>query len=167
MKKIVSFLLIITLLLCNGISVLAEEIPTPPADQISNNPDCASIELFFPINHSGITLPNAGEDGLGIIYTQASISPYGSGSVIISVTTTANMLCMNIGGYAIIERWNNNTWSSYYTISFWSHNTSTYTATYNVAVESGYYYRVRSIHIADSEHSSVSVYAITKSIIVN
>lgn len=167
MKKIVSFLLIITLLLCNGISVLAEEIPTPPSDQISNNPDFAFYEKYFNINHDENSSTRSGEDGLGIIYIQGSISKNDSSSVIITATTTANIICMDIGGSVCIERWYNNEWQTYFAYSFGSHAVSSYSTTNIIPVDSGYYYRIFTTHLAFSLYSTVYMSATSKSIYVN
>ena len=167
MKKIVSFLLTITLLLCNGIAVLAEEIPTPPADQISSNPNYAFAEKYFLINPAGNASPNAGEDGLGLVYVHASISPNSSSSVLVTATTTANIICMDIGGFVCIERWINNDWSTYYLYPFWSHGVASFSTSEIITVESGYYYRIHTTHIAISMHSTASATIRTTSVLIN
>ena len=167
MKKIVSFLLTITLLLCNGIAVLAEEIPMPPADQISSNPSYAFVEKHFYYDQDENSSTRAGEDGMGIVYINALILPKSSNSVSISLTTTANMICMEIGGIYRIERWINNDWSIYTIDSFWSRSASSGSIETDISVESGYYYRIYCIHMAFSTRTTASIISTTESVLVN
>ena len=166
MKKIVSFLLTITLLLCNGFTVSAEEIPTPPADQISFNPNYAFDENYYFFDPNQNNPNSSGGDGLGLIYIYSGIRKSGS-NITASFTTTANLECTYIGAAVIIQRWNNNSWETVYSFSVWDYDVSSVSATKTINVDSGFYYRVRAMHVAATLLSSKSGVTVTQSILVN
>lgn len=167
MKKIVSIVLVVMLLLCNGISVLAEENTTPPANQISDNPIFAEDEKVFPFSTNSDDSLGMDRDGFELVVIRSGISKASSSSVKVSVTTTGNTICLQIGGISSIQRWYNNEWQRYYTFSFWDYGVSTCSDTRTITVESGYYYRITTTHKAFSPESMKIGYTTTTSILVN
>ena len=163
MKKIISLLLVIALLLCNGISVLSEEISTPPADQISSDLNFASDSKTFLTNGT-----HSRDDDFAIVYIYSGIAKASSSSVAVFATTTANQSCSTIGGISIVQRWYSNEWQTYDSFSFEDYVVSTVTDIRTISVESGYYYRVTTIHLAISADATYeSAFTTTKSIYVN
>ena len=166
MKKIFAFLLTLTLMFTNGIAVLAEEVETPPADQISSNPNYASYTWIAPINvgNQAGTM-EVGEDGLQIVMVQATIGHNGT-TIGASATTETNIKSL-LGGTIHIQKWQNNKWNTVYTHYFDNLGVCSATLTINVSVESGHYYRVGVSHFAHTAYSSVFAYSTTQSIFVN
>ena len=167
MKKIVSFLVIVTLLFPHGINVLADEIPTPPANQISSNPTFASDEKYFPVNPIQNSPMGDGGDGLNLMLIQSTITKESSTSVTVTATTTANLVCIDIGAAVEIQRWHNNAWEHFYTLSFWDAGLSSTSITETISVATGFYYRVHTLHMASTWISSRTGYTTTKSILIN
>lgn len=167
MKRIGSLLLVVTLMFCNGLNALADETSAPPSNQISRDPNFSSDSISFPVGMDSDGIMLTGEDGLQFIYIKSSISKGSSSSVIVSATSTANLICMNIGGTVRVQRWINNEWTTYYTFIAWGHGVSTYTTTKTVSVEPGYYYRVTANHTAITEQSGKYGTTTAKSIYIN
>ena len=166
MKKFFAFLLILTLMFTNGIAVLAEEVETPPADQISSNPNYASYTWIAPLNGgSQAGINEVGEDGLQIVMVNASISKNGS-HIGASATTDTNIRSL-LGGTIHIQKWQNNKWNTVYSHYFDDFGVCTATLTTGTSVESGYYYRVAVSHFAHTPYSSVYAYSTTQSVYVN
>ena len=168
-QKTILLAMVVVLLCCGVLPVQAAEISAPPADQISSDLNYASVSKSFPIEiEMGDAQPQlSGEDGMQMVYIKASISKASSSSVVVSITTTANIKCMEIGGSVGIERWINNKWELFKSFSRWEYGVSTMTATEEFPVETGYYYRISVTHMATSEYSVKFGYSTTKSVLVN
>jgi hypothetical protein len=166
MKKIFAFLLTLTLMFTNGIAVLAEEVETPPADQISSNPNYASYTWIAPLNGGSQAGTNeVGEDGLQIVMVNVSMGKSGS-SVSATATTYTNINSV-LGGTVYIQKWQNNKWNTVYSEYFVNYGACMATVTTGSVVESGYYYRVGVAHFAHTPYSSVFAYSTTQSVFVN
>lgn len=168
-QKTILLALVVALLCCGALPVQAAEISAPPADQISSDLNYASVSKSFPveIEMGDAGTLSTGEDGMQMVYVKASISKASSSSVVVSITTTANVICMDIGASVGVERWINNEWTPYSYLSLWAHGVSTMTETRVVTVESGYYYRINTTHMSISEYSTKFGYTTTKSVFVN
>ena len=168
-QKTILLALVVALLCCGVLPVQAAEISAPPADQISSDLNYASVSKSFPveIEMGDAGTLSTGEDGMQMVYVKASISKASSSSVVVSITTAANIKCMEIGGSVGIERWINNKWELYKSFSRWEYGVSTMTATEEFPVETGYYYRISVTHMATSEYSVKFGYSTTKSVLVN
>ena len=162
MKNIVVFLLALTLMLTNLTNVLAANIATPPASQISANPNFAIVEKTYAITDVSGTRGKP-----SIVYTRAGISKSSSTSVAITATTESNIVSEKIGGQMNVQRWINNSWSTYKTTSFWSYNTSRATTSKTVSVPTGYYYRLVVLHVATNVDGTSSKASTTSSVFVN
>ncbi|MDO5297902.1 MAG: hypothetical protein Q4F18_00635 [Clostridia bacterium] len=156
MKKYFSIALLLTLLMtlvC--VSALADDVP--PASEISENPNCAETEWYNPLR----------DDDFKINYVSSGISKESSTSIKATATTETNQKASDIGGTITVQRWKDNKWNKYYTIGFYGYNTSSYSVSKSVTVESGYYYRLSVYHSASITGSSSAVTSTTKSVYVN
>ncbi len=169
MKKMVSLLMVLCLLLVGGtITAFTEEIPTPPLAQISSDPNYASVSLHYSVfDGKNDGTMGTGQDGLQIVFASAAISKAGSSSVSIYATTESNIISTEIGGTVRVQRWINNGWETYQTYSFWDYITDECTGAATVGVESGYYYRLYVTHVAGTGYSTKTAYSTTASILVN
>ena len=164
MKKVIAVLLTLVLILTNGITVFAEEVSAPPANQISADPNYSCTTIWFPSTETNNNSRDG--DGLAFIVVRSSISKSGS-SIIAYGLTEANLICDPVGGTVHIQRWKNNRWNNYYSFSFEGFGISSFSGTETVAVESGYYYRVLVNHYADTLYSSIHASSTTSSVYVN
>lgn len=162
MKKIIVFLLTLTLMLTNLNAVLAEGISAPPASQISADLSYASVERTFQAESANVTRGKP-----SIIFTRASIGKSSSTSVTIIVTTQSDISSDKIGGQIRLQRWINNSWSPYQSVSFWSYYTDRATKTQTFTVPTGYYYRLVVAHIASTADGTSSKLSTTGSVLVN
>ena len=166
MKKIFAFLLTLTLMFTNGIAVLAEEVETPPADQISSNPNYASYTWIAPLNGGSQAGTNeVGEDGLQIVMVNVSMSK--NGSYIGASATTDTNIKSDLGGTIYIQKWQNNKWNTVYSYFFVNFESCTATATTGTSVDPGYYYRIGVAHFAYTPYSAVHAYSTSQSVFVN
>ena len=162
MKKTVVILLTLILMMTNLGTVLADTVSAPPVSQISSTPGYASIEKRFSVLHDSET-----KGAPSIIFIKSSISKKSSTSVTVAATTETSSSVTRIGGYLNIQRWNNNTWSSYKTTSFWSYGTNRATTTKTINVASGYYYRLMTTHVAINGEGTKQIVSTTSSVFVN
>lgn len=162
MKKIIVFLLALTLLLTNLDAVLAEGISAPPASQISANLNYASVERTFQAESVNVTRGKP-----SIIFTRASIGKTSSTSVTVIATTESDITASKIGGQMSLQRWINNSWTPYKSVSFWEYYTDRATTTRTFTVPTGYYYRLVVSHIASSSDGTSSKLSTTGSVLVN
>jgi hypothetical protein len=162
MKKIVVILLTLILTMTNLGTVLADSISAPPASQISNNPNYASVERKYSV------LSETGIRGKPTItLTRASIGKSSSTSITISAITESDITSLKIGGHMGVQRWINNSWSTYQTTAFWAYNTYRATSTKTITVPSGYYYRLVVTHVASNSDGTSSKTSTTTSVLVN
>lgn len=162
MKKIVVILLALILTMTNLGTVLADTVSTPPVNQISANPNFAIVERTYAITDVSGTRGKP-----SIVYTRAGISKSSSTSVAITATTESNIVSEKIGAQMSVQRWINNSWSTYKTTSAWSYNTTRATASKTISVQTGYYYRLVVMHIATNVDGTSSKTSITSSVFVN
>lgn len=167
MKKVIAVLLTLVLVLTNGIAVLAEEVSTPPADQISADPNCSFTTVWFDTSEDAMEDTRNGEDGLTIIKVRSGISQSGSSAIVAYAETVTNISAGLVGGTVRVQRWSNNSWNTYSTFIFEEHNATSASVTHIVAVEPGYYYRVRVSHYAVTAYSTVSKLSTTEGIYIN
>ena len=160
MKKIVSFLLTITLVFCNGFTILAEEIPTPPADQISSNPYFAFVEKDFS------QIFRDGENEIWISFVRTSITYKGSSSIGIYIRTEANEECVSIEATVLVQRWHNNMWETYSTLGYYDYFVSEQVVRDTLSVESGYYYRLSVLHFIMNWEMSDSASSVTDGLFI-
>lgn len=162
MKKIVVFLLTLTLMMTNLGTVLADTVSAPPANQISANPNYASVEKTFSVTDEAAT---RGKPSITLV--RAGISKSSSTSVTISATTESDITSSKIGGHMSVQRWINNSWSTYKTTYFWAYDTYRATSTKTITVPTGYYYRLYVTHVASNNSGTSSKTSITNSVFVN
>lgn len=167
MKKVLSFIIIAIIVISNGSYAISEDLTTPPIYQISDDPEFAIDIKYFPSNNNMLNPAQTGEDGLQLTSISSSIRREGSSTVLVSVSTIANQVCVDIGGSVTVQRWINNTWTYYCGFSFWEHGVSSASTSRSISVASGYYYRVTVAHMAGTVHSTKSGHTTTKSIFVN
>lgn len=88
----------------------------------------------------------------------SSIGQIGSGKIKVSGTTIAQKLVSNIKVSVMVERKVGNDWLSYTSWSASDTNVYALTTSKTLTVPKGYYYRVRSVHSAntDAGHSNTS-----------
>lgn len=159
MKKMLTFLLTLTLLLTNLGAVLAESVSAPPASQISANPNYASVEKTFSA---------AGETrDFAITFTRSSIGKKSSSSVSVSAVTETNTTAVRLGGTIYVQQWKNNAWTNYTSTSFWNYDTTRASTIKTISVQSGYYYRLKVYHNAVDHSGGTQVVSTTTSILVN
>ena len=103
MKKVIAVLLTLVLVLTNGIAVLAEEVSTPPANQISADPNYAHAIYIAPKSVEREENLRSGEDGLAIVMAESSLSQSG-GSLSIYARTDSNIISAEIGGTVTYTR---------------------------------------------------------------
>ena len=159
MKKMLTFLLTLTLMLTNLGAVLAETVSAPPASQISANPEYASVKKYF--------LGAGDTRDFAITFTSSSIGKKSSSSVSISAVTESNTTAIRIGGIIYIQQWKNNRWNNYTSSSFREYATARASTVKTVSVESGYYYRIKVYHSASDSTGTVQVVSTTTSILVD
>lgn len=159
MKKMLTFLLTLTLLLTNLGAVLAETVSAPPANQISANPNFASVEKTF---HEAINSRD-----LSIDFIRSSIGKKSSSSISVSAVTETNTVAVRIGGTIYVQQWKNNGWSNYGSTGFWEYSTARASTVKTISVESGYYYRLKVYHTASDANDLTQVVSTTTSILVD
>lgn len=162
MKKTLVCLLVLVLMLTDLSSVLSEPVSAPPASQISANSDFAEVEWTLSSEKE------TGNRGVPrIVFLKSSIWKSSSSSVTVSAETESDITCLFIGGHVMIQRWINNSWSTYYSYSFWDYSTVSASTTRTVTVPSGYYYRLVVGHVASNADGTVGKQSTTTSILVN
>lgn len=159
MKKMLAFLLTLTLLLTNLGAVLAETVSAPPASQISVNPNYTSVEKYFP------AVNNAKD--FAIDYVRSGISKKSSSSISATAVTETNTTASKIGGTIYVQQWKNNAWTNYTSRSFWAYDTARASTLKTISVETGYYYRLKVYHTAIGNPGLVQVVSTTTSILVD
>lgn len=159
MKKMLTFLLTLTLLLTNLGAVLAETVSAPPASQISANPEYASVKKFF--------LGAGDTRDFAITFTISSIGKKSSSSVVVTAVTETNTTAIRVGGAIYVQQWKNNAWRNYTSASFREYDTTRASANRTFSVESGYYYRVKVYHSASDDTGTVQAISTTTSILVD
>ena len=168
MKKTTLIALVITLLCCNLGNALASNIEVLPKSQISTNPNYAEARGSSLINKgSNENNRYVGEDGLAIVHANSSIKKVSSSSIKVSATTDCNIVADMISVTMRVQRWKDNQWKTYTSFTVTQYDASESNITRNVNVPSGYYYRVRVVHLAVTSHSSVSVTTITSGVNVS
>lgn len=162
MKKVLSLVLALVLMLGGSVSALAEIAQSiPPLSQISPNPNSATFTWRKDVSTQDIEKKE-------ICFTEIGISKVSSTAVSIVQTTQTNAKAAVINGFMFVQRWNNNKWEEYASREFFKGNTTLCETAYTVSVESGYYYRLAVSHIAvfaDGQNSSCNTY--TSSVYVN
>lgn len=162
MKKVLSLVLALVLMLGGSVSALAETAQSiPPLSQISPNPNSATFTWRKDVSTQDVETKE-------ICYTEIGISKASSSSVSISQITQTNAKAGIIQGWMFVERWYNNKWEEYRTFDFCESNTTLCETSCVATVESGYYYRLAVTHIAifgDGTNSSRNTYS--RSIYVN
>lgn len=159
MKKMLTFLLTLTLLLTNLGAVLAETVSAPPANQISANPNYASVEKYFP--EAGDTRDFA------IDFIRSTIGKKSSSSISVSAVTETNTTAIRLGGTIYVQQWKNNSWHNYGSTGFWDYDTTRASTLQTLSVETGYYYRLKVYHTASDNSGTIQVVSTTTSILVD
>lgn len=154
-KTLRNLLLALVVILLSTTCALADTNP-PPASEIAPN---QISSLVYWRN-------GARSSDFAITYVEAGISVSGSG-VHITGTTEANKVANSIGGYATIQRWENNTWKTYKQTSFLSIEASSCSLDKTISVDGGYYYRLEIAHTAGLNGEFKQVNSTTKSVFVN
>lgn len=162
MKKVLSLVLALVLMLGGSVSALSETAQSiPPLSQISPNPNSATFTWRKDVSTQDVETKE-------ICYTETGISKASSSSVSIYQITQTNAKASMIQVWLFVERWNNNRWEEYATYEAGSNSSTLCEAAYTVPVESGYYYRLAVSHLAlfaGSANSSRNTY--TQSVYVN
>ena len=161
MKKLLLVILAIILATTTNTCALADTISLPPADQISSNPN-QSVYTWQKMNVSAET-----DNEPEIVFTQESISKVSSTSVAIFAMSQANATASTMVLNMVVQRWRNNTWEPYQTVSELQQLVSFLTRSATVTVESGYYYRLAVTHIAVFPGKFNTVKGHTESLFVN
>lgn len=138
MKKLFTVLFLLASLVAMSCLPAFAQVELPPADQISDNPNEASVEWRDKTR----------SDEFKITYTYASISKASSTSVYVSATTEANSTATVIGGTMYIQQWKDNKWNSYKTLNFINYDSYTSSYSDTVTVDSNYSYRLVVSHSA-------------------
>lgn len=156
MKKVLSLVLALVLMLGGSVSALAETAQSiPPLSQISPNPNSATFTWRKDVSTQDVETKE-------ICYTEIGISKASSSSVSIYQITETNAKAAVIHGLMFVQRWYNNKWEEYTTCEFDKGNTTVCETAYTVNVESGYYYRLAVTHVAifaDGQNSSRNTYS--------
>ena len=156
MKKVLSLVLALVLMLGGSVSALAETAQSiPPLSQISSNPNSATFTWRKDVSTQDVETKE-------ICYTEIGISKASSSSVSIYQITETNAKAAVIHGLMFVQRWYNNKWEEYTTCEFDKGNTTVCETAYTVNVESGYYYRLAVTHVAifaDGQNSSRNTYS--------
>ena len=162
MKKVLSLVLALVLMLGGSVSALAEIAQSiPPLSQISPNPNSATFTWRKDVSTQDIEKKE-------ICFVQIGISKASSSSVSIFQITETNAKAALIQGWVFVQRWSNNKWEEYASCDFSKMNTTICETAYTVSVESGYYYRLAVTHVAlfdDGGNSSRNSYS--QSVYVN
>ena len=117
-------------------------------------------------DHAEVTWnnPKSARTAVAIDSVSSSISKASSTSVSIKAKTVANQAVNSVGGKAVIQRWNNNTWETYKTYNFNAYGSSSCSLNKTVTVASGYNYRLRVSHSAVTASDSDYVTTTTSSV---
>lgn len=154
MKKLVSLLLAILLLVSTTTFALADGGPmTPPPTEgnpASGNSATASLSrTFMPMSSA-----------LAIQIASCGITEVSSAFLKLSANTGANNFCDKITNYYYLQRWNGSAWVNYYTTSVSDYDVATFVYVVFKDVAHGYYYRLHTLHYAflDSDVATESLY---------
>lgn len=154
MKRFISVCLTLTLLfVCSGVAFAVE---TPPADQIASNLTSDSGEWFNLLRSSDFQ----------ISYTSYGIEKTSSTSVYVSGTARTNETASVIGVLITVQRWANNKWNNYKSISGTSVGATSCSRSGTVTVASGYYYRIHVVYDASSGTESQTLNSYSKSVLI-
>ncbi len=151
MKKLLSLVLSF-LLLASLCPALAD---TPPADQIATSGE-SYVEWYNKARVSADL----------ISYTNTGISA-GSGCVLIRGTTETYSVVDTIGLTYLVQRWETDEWVNYYSTICTKFDSAIISDIRTVSVESGYYYRLYTIHKAIESGYPDHFASITSSVYVN
>lgn len=167
MKKTLTFVLSLVLLLLSFSNAYAESVTSvPPAHQISSDPDYSYVR--WENSEADVNDGNqsrAGEDGLKIMLAESSISA-GSSSIHVYASTNTNISAIEVGGYIEVQVYRNDRWEVYTGYEFLGSGTSK-TVERTFSVDPNYYYRVQVCHYAFTYYTYKSVNTTTRSVFVN
>ena len=154
MKRFILVCLALALLFaCCGPAIAAE---APPANQIASNLTSDSGEWFSTLRSSNFQ----------ISYTSYGIEKTSSSSVFVSATARTNETASVIGVLITVQRWANNRWNNYKSISGTSVGATSCSRSGTVSVASGYYYRIHVIYDASSGSNSQTLHRYSKSVLI-
>lgn len=167
MKRILSVLLSVILLLTTVTNVYASESTIQSGSHVSTNSASSTVTWINP-NYNELLLGSRayGDDGLEIMFAKAGISRSGS-SVVITARTTTNISARKIGGTVYLQKLVDNQWVTCYSYSFFETDSTLASTTRSVSVETGTSYRVRVRHEARSEYTAKVVTNTSEAIAVN
>ena len=151
MKKLLSLVLSF-LLLASLCPALAD---TPPADQIATSGE-SYVEWYSRTREAAdlISYIKSGLEGA-------------TGSVFVLAKTETYYEVDTVGVVYLVQRWENNEWTDYYSLSCSVYDTYAFSDRRIIDVESGYYYRLYTVHKALDGSLFDYQAVITKSVYVN
>ena len=152
-RKIVSVVLIVTLILAYNITIFASEYPENVGDVVDGSllTNDESSELILKSRTRGNILDS------GI----ARLSDNGNGSVNSYGAVMAAVICDRLELRLTLQRLQGGTWTTVKTFSNTAYNTSLLTKSYNTNVTGGYYYRLKAACIAFDGGASESQMTVT------
>ncbi|MFQ7310905.1 MAG: DUF6147 family protein [Sellimonas sp.] len=135
-EKMVSFLLAMTLILGLSLSVSGQKVK-------------AAEELQEEVGYTDIQTR-----GIYLQSGSSKISQPGAGKITVGGTTRAQKVVDTVSINVNVERKVNGTWEQYTSWTVTKHDTISVTTSKTLSVPKGYYYRVKSVHYANSDVSS-------------
>lgn len=135
-KKIVSVLLAMTLILGLSLSVSGQKVKA--AEEIQEEIGYTDIQTRGVYLQSG----------------SSKISKPGDGKITVGGTTRAQKVVDTVSINVNVERKVDGRWKQYTSWTVTKHDTISVTTSKTISVPKGYYYRVKSVHYANSDVSS-------------
>lgn len=135
-KKIVSFLLAMALTLGLSLSVSGQMVKA--AEEIQEEIGYTDIQTRGVYLQSG----------------SSKISKPGAGKITVGGTTRAQKVVDTVSINVNVEKYVNGYWEHYTSWTVTKHDTVSVTTSKTLSVPKGYYYRVKSVHYANSDVSS-------------
>ena len=157
MRKIITFILILALILSLSTTAYAAESTQnnsliPPIDEISPNKDLAqgSIRIIQPAAVTG-----------GILEASNQLRNAGNGVLLCSSTTRTNGRADQISVYYQVQRYTGTDWTFAADGSTTGYSTSNYSDSISSNVSLGYYYRLVTYHYSYNGGKLVSSCSVT------
>ena len=157
MKRLFLGIMALLMLLTFSLPGFAETISPPPLSDLSPDPDFYHGSWSVYLRSSELEIH-------GVVY---GIEKTSSTSVKIKVGTTTNLSANAIGGTTYLQKWDGTSWVQQKSRGFWGFNTTSHSDSTSWTVDSGFYYRIKTIHSASLNSETASRVTLTGAIWVN
>ncbi len=158
MKKVVIGLVALMLLFSISMPALATS-DTPPLSEISPNLD------FSAGSWSPLMLRSTSTYAFSYLYF--GISKVSSTSVYVTATTQTNKISDCVSQVMYLQKWVDGAWTTVRNRGSYGYSVDEISDSTTWTVDTGYYYRLRTVHSGDLGLDYISKYSYTGSILVN